>query len=165
MMLSTYCATSFNQELKTRLANACRDLAAAVAPTDKTEARAMEIDRRAADLRTELDHAHQEFTQAHDDLVAARKAHGIELEALRADMAAQRDRAEEVAARSSAAFDALRAELAGTKVAAEEAARKAAIDADAVRMDLATIRARADAALEVMHELRDRSAAEAGRLT
>ncbi len=149
--------------LEARLADATRDLAAALAASETANARTIEIERRAAELRTELDHAHQELSQAHNELAGVRQAHAAELDALRADMAAQRAKSEEAAARSAEGFQALRAELADAKAKAGEAAQKAGADADALRTELATVRAKGEAAQESLREQRERSTVEANR--
>lgn len=102
------------------------------------EQRAEEIERRAGDLRTELDHAHQEAAQGRAELAGLRQSHASEIEALRADLAASQGKA-------------------------ETAAEKAAAAADALRTELATVKAKAEAAQEAHQEQRKQAATEAHR--
>lgn len=113
-------------------------LAAAAAATETAEARTVEIERRATELRTELDHAHQEAAQGRAELADVRQAHAREI-------------------------DALRAELVAYQAKAEAAAEKAATAADILRAELATVKARAEAAQEVHQEQRKQTASEAHR--
>lgn len=87
--------TALNEQLANALAasTACQqELAAlrercAVAESDarRDAARLDEVERRASDLRVELDRAHQELAAAHEGGRAARSAHADELAAVRAD--------------------------------------------------------------------------------
>lgn len=156
-------AAQHQAALESKLADTARDLAAAIVASDTATARTIEIERRAAELRTELDHAHQELSQAHSELASVRQAHAVELDALRADMAGLRAKSEEAAARSAEGFQALRAELADFKAKAGEAAQKAGSESDALRTELATVRAKAEAAQEALREQRERSTVEASR--
>ena len=70
------------------LDDACREFAAAKGAAERFEARAIEIERRASELRTELDHAHQETGNARAELADMRQVHGREVEVLRSDLAA-----------------------------------------------------------------------------
>lgn len=68
-----------NARLDGELADTRSQLAAALAANERTEVRAIEIERRAAELRTELDHAHQLLVEARADLVGMRNAHVVAL--------------------------------------------------------------------------------------
>ena len=70
------------------LHDAHRELATAKGAAERFEARAIEIEHRAAELRTELDHAHQEAGKARAELEGIRQDHARELEAFRKDLAA-----------------------------------------------------------------------------
>lgn len=115
-----------------------RELAAAKAATERADTRAVEIERRATELRTELDHAHQEAAQARAELAGVRQAHTTEIEGLRA-------------------------ELVALQAKSEGAAEKAATTADALRAELATVKAKAEAAQEAHQEHRKQAAGEAHR--
>ena len=78
------------------LDNARRELAAAKAAAERFESRAIEIERRASDLRTELDHAHKETGNARAELAGMRQDHAREVEALRNDLAAAHAKGEGV---------------------------------------------------------------------
>jgi colicin import membrane protein len=71
--------------LESELAAARHELVSARAATERTEARAIEIERRAADLRTELDHAHQDAAQARAEIVGMRDSHAAEIRTLRSE--------------------------------------------------------------------------------
>ena len=114
-------------------------LAAATAAAEKADARTVEIERRAADLRAELDHAHQEAAQVRAELAGVRRAHTAEIEALRAEITA-------------------------SQAKAEGAAEKAATTTDALRTELATVKAKAEAAQDAHQEHRKLVAAEVHRL-
>jgi hypothetical protein len=57
----------------------------AEADAGRNAMRAQELERRALELREELDHAHQALAAAHADCQAVMRAHGGELAAVRAD--------------------------------------------------------------------------------
>ena len=87
--------------------DASRELAAAKGMAERIEARAIEIERRASELRTELDHAHQETGKVRAELTDLRQDHSREVEALRIDLAAahakgegERDKAQKEASRA-----------------------------------------------------------------
>lgn len=113
-------------------------LAAATAATETADARAVEIERRATELRTELDHAHQEAAKARAELTGIRRTHVDEVAALRAELLASQAKAESMAA-------------------------KAATTADVFRAELATLKARADAADQTYQEQRKQMESEAQR--
>jgi colicin import membrane protein len=132
--------------------DARRELAAAKAEAEGAAARCVEIDRRAADLRAELDLSRQDAAQARAELVAARQAHGAEVDSLRSELASVRAKADGAAENAAALLaetrqagaalaESLRAELASAtareafareahqeqiKAAAQEAANEAA---------------------------------------
>ena len=70
------------------LDDARRELAAAKGAAERVEARGIEIERRASELRTELDHAHQETGNARAELAGMRQDHSRKVQALRSDLAA-----------------------------------------------------------------------------
>jgi colicin import membrane protein len=113
-------------------------LTAATAATETADARTVEIERRAADLRIELDHGHQEAAQSRAELVGVRQTHTAEVEVLRAELTASQGKA-------------------------EGAAEKAATTTDALRTELATVKAKAEAAQDTHQEHRKLVAAEAHR--
>jgi colicin import membrane protein len=80
-------AAADKARLEGTLSAARYELASARAVTERTEARAIEIERRASELRTELDHAHQDAAQARAELVAMREAHAAEIRTLRGESA------------------------------------------------------------------------------
>ena len=119
------------------------------------EQRAEEIEHRASDLRTELDHAHQEAAQGRAELIGIRQAHATEIEALRADLAASQAKAEAGAEKATAAVDALRTELATVKARAEAAQEAHQTELDQAskgerqaREDAAALRGQLDALKE-----------------
>lgn len=81
-------------QLDGELADARRSLASALGAGERMEARAIEIELRAGELRTELDYAHQEGARAQSELADMRHAHAAEIEALRGELAALRIKAE-----------------------------------------------------------------------
>jgi colicin import membrane protein len=87
-------AATVKARLDAELADSRRQLALALAATERTEARAIEIERRAAELRTELDHSHQAVTQARAELAGMRDAHAVEIEGMRGALAAAQARFE-----------------------------------------------------------------------
>jgi colicin import membrane protein len=87
-------AATDKARLDTELADSRRQLASALAAAERTEARAIEIERRAAELRTELDHSHQVVTQARAELADMRDAHAVEIEGMRGALAAAQARFE-----------------------------------------------------------------------
>ena len=70
------------------LDDAHRELATAKMAAERFEATAIEIGHRAAELRTELDHAHQEAGRARAELAGIRQGQAREIEAFRRDLAA-----------------------------------------------------------------------------
>lgn len=70
---------SDNARLDGELAETRRQLAAASAVNERVEVRTIEIERRATELRTELDHAHQLLIEARADLAGMRNAHAVVL--------------------------------------------------------------------------------------
>ena len=124
------------------------------------EQRAEEIERRASDLRTELDHAHQEGTQGRAELAGVRQAHAAEIEALRADLAT-----------SQAKADALRTELATLKARAEaaqeahqEQRKHAATEAQRMAERMTAAQTERDQAGKGEHQAREEAATLRGQL-
>ncbi|WP_426107459.1 DNA-binding protein [Massilia sp. TSP1-1-2] len=152
------------QDLQVELETANVALAASKAASVTAEARTVEIKHRADELRAELDHAHQDASQARGELVAMRQAHQVEVEALRAAMLAQQARADDTIAKSEATTVALRSEQAVAHAKAEDAARTAAGVIETLRTDLATARAKVDAAQDSLLQERAQAAAELQRL-
>lgn len=107
------------------------------------EQRAEEIERRAADLRTELDHAHQETAQGRAELTGLRQAHAGIIEALRTELATVKARADAAAEahqehRKVAAAEAHR--VAERMTAAQTERDQARKDERQAREDAATLR-------------------------
>lgn len=130
------------------------------------EARTVEIERRAAELRAELDHAHQEAARLRGELAAAQQAATAasgQIEALRGELATIKAKAEVDAAsfqeqRKAAAQEAARQAERFTKLQAErDEARKAVTeaqrDAGQAREDAATLRGELRAVQEQRKEL------------
>lgn len=124
------------------------------------EQRAEEIERRASDLRTELDHAHQEGTQGRAELAGVRQANAAEIEALRADLAT-----------SQAKADALRTELATLKARAEaaqeahqEQRKHAATEAQRMAERMTAAQTERDQAGKGEHQAREEAATLRGQL-
>ena len=132
-------SSASNALLTARLDEAGVALTAAAAATATADARTVEIERRATELRVELDHAHQEAAQAREVLAGVHRAHTSEVEALRADLAA-------------------------LQAKADQAALTAAGQLDTLRNELATVRARAEAAQESQQQQRTQAASEVKRL-
>ena len=100
------------------LHDAHRDLATAKGAAEFVEARAIEIEHRASELRTELDHAHQEAGKARAELAGIWQDHARELEAFRQDLAAayakgegERERAQKEGSQAREEAAALRGQL------------------------------------------------------
>lgn len=100
------------QSLQAQLIDTSRSLTTATAALERAEARTIEIERRANELRTELDHSHQEAGKVQAELSSVRQAHAVEVEALRAELSGLRQA-------HVIEVEALRAELAGAKARAE----------------------------------------------
>jgi colicin import membrane protein len=81
-------------QLDGQLDDARRGLASALGASERMEVRAIEIERRAGELRAELDYAHQEVERARSELADTRHAHTAEIDALRGELAALRTKAE-----------------------------------------------------------------------
>ena len=104
------------------LDDARRELAAAKAAAERFEARSIEIERRASELRTELDHAHQETGNARAELADMRQDHARQVEALRNELAAahakeegERDQAQKEASQAREVAATLRGQIQAMK--------------------------------------------------
>ena len=104
------------------LDDARRELAAAKAAAERFESRAIEIERRASDLRTELDHAHKETGNVRAELAGMRQDHATEVEALRSDLAVacakgqgERDKAQKEASQAREEAATLRGQVEAMK--------------------------------------------------
>lgn len=117
------------QRLETELTDTRRDLMAATASTERAEARTVEIERRANELRTELDRAHQEVSQSRAELSGMRQVHAGEVGALRGELTAAQAKAEatggELATAKAKAEAQAEAHQEQRKTMAQEAARQA----------------------------------------
>ncbi|OQW86267.1 MAG: KfrA protein [Rhodoferax ferrireducens] len=135
------------------------------------EQRAEEIERRAGDLRTELDHAHQEAAQGRVELAGLRQAHAGEIEALRAELVASQGKAEAAAEKASGTIEALRTELATVKAKAETATeahqahrKQAAAEAHRTAERMTTAQAERDQARKDERQAREDAATLRGQL-
>jgi DNA repair exonuclease SbcCD ATPase subunit len=98
------------------------DLAAAKEATERFEARVIEIERRASELRTELDHAHHDAGRVQAELAGMRQDHAKEVETLRSDLAAahakgegERDKAQKEASQAREEAATLRGQVSAMK--------------------------------------------------
>jgi chromosome segregation ATPase len=161
-------SSASNALLTARLDEAGVALTAAAAATATADARTVEIERRATELRVELDHAHQEAAQAREVLAGVHRAHTSEVEALRVDLAALQAKADQAALTAAGQIDALRqahsAEVEAMKAKADQAASASSAQLDTLRNELATVRARAEAAQESHQQQRTQAASEVKRL-
>lgn len=101
--------------LETDLTDTCRELAAARASVERAEARCIEIERRAGELRTELDHSHDEVAAVRADLAAGRQAHVTEIDALRGALVGTKAKAERAADAARSQLNRLREENASLR--------------------------------------------------
>lgn len=124
---------------------------------EAAQARIAELERWAAGLRTELDHACQEAGQARAELAGVRQAHAVEVDALRAELAAAQGKADvlrgDLAAVKAKAEAQAEAHQEQRKAAAQEATRQAERDnarkeAGQAREDAATLRGQVEAIKE-----------------
>lgn len=87
--------------------------------------RAATAEARAGELRTELDHAHQEGAQARAELSGVRKAHADEVGALRAELTAAHAKAEATAGELAMVTARAQAQAEAHQAQAEAAAKEA----------------------------------------
>lgn len=108
-------ANSDAATLRKLMESMARDREAAVATARQANAQAVEIERRAADLRTELDHAHRLMDKSATALTAQQATHAAAMASLHAELAQQRQHsARDVAAAHSTLAEA-REEAAGLR--------------------------------------------------
>jgi colicin import membrane protein len=82
------------KEAQKRADDSALDIAIARAATKQAESRSFEIERRADDLRNELNHAHSSLVSITEELAAIRLAHGNEVGNLRTQLEQTRQKAE-----------------------------------------------------------------------
>lgn len=115
-------------ELRDELNDTLRELDIARAAAKHAEAKTTEIERRAGDLRVELDHAHQLAAMANEERAVWQQHTDREIELLRAEVRKVKDDAELACARAQAALTSATAMAAklGGQIAALTATRSAA---------------------------------------
>lgn len=161
-------SSASNALLTARLDEAGVALTAAATAT--ADARTVEIERRATELRLELDHAHQEAAQAREVLAGVHRAHTSEVEALRADLAALQAKADQAALTAAGQLDTLRNELATVRARAEAAQEsqqqrtQAASEVKRLAEQLEAAKAGCDQAEKAAASAREESAALRGQM-
>ncbi len=153
-------------ELQSRLASIEAAEAAARGEADTLRdqlAAAQEIERRAAELRTELDRAHQDADQARQTLAEqqkAAKATADQLDQVRAQLAKAEARSESTEAQAAE----LRTRLADQEQAAQEQRKEAAAEAHRMAERMTTAHAERDQARQEASKAREEAARLAGQL-
>lgn len=104
LQVSMSATTTEAATLRAQLNDTLRELDIARTAAKQAEAKTKEIERRAGDLRVELDHAHQLAAMANDDRAAWQQRADREIEIVRAELRKVKDDAELECARAQAAL-------------------------------------------------------------
>jgi len=158
------------------LADTRGELATAKAAAERAEARSVEIERRAGELRAELDHAHQEAARLRGELAAAHQeatAASKQVDALRGELATVKAKAEAEAGahqeqRKAAAQEAARQAERFTKTQAErdearQASAQAREEAAALRGELHAMKEQRRELLESLKPSKDKAQTDTGK--
>lgn len=157
-------SNALNQELASQVAGLKESLAGMTSTADQYRARAEEIDRRANDLRAELDHAHQVGREAQAELERLRDSldqRNTLIEALRSELATVKAHSEaNMTAHQEYRQEAMRdAERAAQQIEQVEGERDSArSELEKLRTSHAIQEERAGAALKVCNSLRETQA-------
>lgn len=157
-------SAALNQELTRQIADFKESLAGMTSTADQYKARAEEIDRRANDLRAELDHAHRVGQEAQAELERLRDSldqRNTLIEALRSELATVKAHSEaNVTAHQEYRQEAMRdAERAAQQIEQVQGERDTArSELEGLRTRHAILEERADAAVKVGDSLRETQA-------
>lgn len=157
-------SAALNQELTRQIADFKESLAGMTSTADQYKARAEEIDRRANDLRAELDHAHRVGQEAQAELERLRDSldqRNTLIEALRSELATVKAHSEaNVTAHQEYRQEAMRdAERAAQQIEQVQGERDTArSELERLRTSHAILEERADAAVKVGDSLRETQA-------
>lgn len=156
-------AVRSKEESERRAAELAETLNAQIGRADQAEARAEEIQHRAADLKSELERAHEETKNVRQELTEARLSHRAETEQLKAVSAQQIEQARAELATFQGKAEAIQAAQIKKIEDADDQAATLRTELDTLRGELATVRAKAEAAEQLHRDQKKASAEEALR--